>query len=857
MGIPSLNAIRDWANKKFSLVSVTGCDLGLSIDTSTYVMTLELKNSAGQVISSKSIDFPIESMVVNASYKDGKLTLTLQNGQTLVVDISAIVGGLVNESRKIAGVDLKDDISVTELLGALGIKKVATSGSYNDLTDKPTIPTVPKNVSAFTNDAGYITEEQDPTVPAYVKAITAQNITDWNAKSTFSGSYNDLTDKPTIPTVPTDVSAFNNDVGYITDDTLVNYSLISATGCDLGLSIDTKTYEMTIELKNAGGTVLSTKSIDFPIESMVVNASYKDGKLTLTLQNGQTLEVDISAIVSGLVNDTRTIAGLDLKDDITKEELITALGIPAWAMAANKPSYTAAEVGALPSDTKIPTTVAELTDAKDYAKTTDVEALSGRMDTAESDIETLETSTAALDGRLDTAEQNIANQDTRLDRAEDTINQHSSQIAEISEEIKVEKSIVVDDYALVESGSGVLNDLVLYGRSHQDGTPTPEDPSAIRALSGVETQSKNLFNPLDVKNLNGTYGFTANRYGVVIDFVGDLTFSYKGTGNSSILYRKFNKTSATLGESSPITSSFTVSVNKDELFVMHGNSTITSANALNDLLPNAMIEEGTTASDYVPYGHTESAIPTLYGIPVAEGGNYVDKSGQHWISDVLDLEKGEIHRYCEKAISTKRSDGPTTTSFRFIFSHELKHFDSDEKEAFLCTLFSKSDYTYRYDTFDSPHYFFSSTSLIFFTDLKYKDIDLTNQYAVAEVVPYTEPIPQAVLNSIRQLRSFADSTHIYCDNGSLEAVIAENTEVGNAIGNVADKVADVQNDVADLKNISRINITNLEFIQNGGNFIISGNATSGYTYQVLFMSNGNLTYRRSQNGSDWETLFTK
>lgn len=34
---------------------------------------------------------------------------------------------------------------------------VATSGSYTDLSDKPTIPTVPTNVSAFTNDAGYTT----------------------------------------------------------------------------------------------------------------------------------------------------------------------------------------------------------------------------------------------------------------------------------------------------------------------------------------------------------------------------------------------------------------------------------------------------------------------------------------------------------------------------------------------------------------------------------------------------------------------------------------------------------------------------------------------------------------------------
>jgi uncharacterized protein (TIGR02145 family) len=95
-------------------------------------------------------------------------------------------------------------------------KPTLFSGNYNDLTNKPTIPTVPTVVSAFTNDAGYITAAQ---VPAQVNA-------DWNATSgvaqilhkptLFSGDYNDLTNKPTIPTVPTNVSAFTNDAGYLT-----------------------------------------------------------------------------------------------------------------------------------------------------------------------------------------------------------------------------------------------------------------------------------------------------------------------------------------------------------------------------------------------------------------------------------------------------------------------------------------------------------------------------------------------------------------------------------------------------------------------------------------------------------------
>lgn len=46
--------------------------------------------------------------------------------------------------------------------------------------------------------------------------ITSTKVTEWNNKSTFSGNYNDLTNKPTIPTVPTNISSFTNDSGYIT-----------------------------------------------------------------------------------------------------------------------------------------------------------------------------------------------------------------------------------------------------------------------------------------------------------------------------------------------------------------------------------------------------------------------------------------------------------------------------------------------------------------------------------------------------------------------------------------------------------------------------------------------------------------
>lgn len=105
-----------------------------------------------------------------------------------------------------------------------------------------------------------------------------------------------------------------------------DYALLTEAGYSLAIGIDSN-YVMTISLKNKAGTVLDSKSIDFPIESMVVNATYANGIVTFTLQNGNVLDVDISDLVRGLVPTSRTIAGVDLADDITAEELKEALGM--------------------------------------------------------------------------------------------------------------------------------------------------------------------------------------------------------------------------------------------------------------------------------------------------------------------------------------------------------------------------------------------------------------------------------------------------------------------------------------------------------------------------------------------------
>ena len=101
-----------------------------------------------------------------------------------------------------------------------------TIESLGALPNTTVIPTVPTNVSAFTNDVGYLTEHQslnglatetyvdtrinainipyalsDLTTDSTHRVVTDAEKATWNAKSNFSGSYNDLTNKPSIPSI--------------------------------------------------------------------------------------------------------------------------------------------------------------------------------------------------------------------------------------------------------------------------------------------------------------------------------------------------------------------------------------------------------------------------------------------------------------------------------------------------------------------------------------------------------------------------------------------------------------------------------------------------------------------------------
>ena len=96
----------------------TGLQVALN---DNYVLSIALVNDKGQTISEGEVDFPIEGLITNATYANKTLTLTLQNGSKVNIDISDIISGLVPDSRKVNGLPLTSDINLSAAnVGAYG-----------------------------------------------------------------------------------------------------------------------------------------------------------------------------------------------------------------------------------------------------------------------------------------------------------------------------------------------------------------------------------------------------------------------------------------------------------------------------------------------------------------------------------------------------------------------------------------------------------------------------------------------------------------------------------------------------------------------------------------------------------------
>ena len=150
--------------------------------------TLESKADKSEIPSLNG--YATEQWVGQQGYLTEHQPLKTINGET-------IVG---NGNIEISSGEETDPVWTAEKVNYYTKTEVNTS--LETKANKTEIPTVPTNVSAFTNDAGYLTEHQ--------------SLNNYYTKTEVNTSLESKADKTEIPTVPTNVSAFTNDAGYLT-----------------------------------------------------------------------------------------------------------------------------------------------------------------------------------------------------------------------------------------------------------------------------------------------------------------------------------------------------------------------------------------------------------------------------------------------------------------------------------------------------------------------------------------------------------------------------------------------------------------------------------------------------------------
>ena len=274
-------------------------------------------------------------------------------------------------------------------------KKSNFSGNYSDLEGKPEIPT---KTSQLENDSSFATTTQLATKAEKSHVHNYSEIED--TPNLFSGAYADLTGKPTIPKV---ISQLENDLNFVNitqlntkADKVHTHSynnledlptLFSGNYNDLinRPTVPSKTSELTNDSSFTTSTQLATKADkihthnynDLEDKPTLFSGAYKDltGKPTIPTLTSE-LENDSNfttkAYVEQRITDVATSGEIDLSDYVTTAQLNTKadkVHTHSYEDLTEKPTLFSGKYADLIGKPTIPTKTSDITNDSNFATT--------------------------------------------------------------------------------------------------------------------------------------------------------------------------------------------------------------------------------------------------------------------------------------------------------------------------------------------------------------------------------------------------------------------------------------------------------------------------------------------------------
>lgn len=301
-----------------------------------------------------------------------------------------------------------------------------------------------------------------------------------------------------------------------------------------------------------------------------------------------------------------------------------------------------------------------------------VEAESTRV-AAETTRQEAESKRASAEQERQTAEEGRVEAESSRVKAEAEREKQLPALKSSVDELQARQNILVGS----ETGNPVVVDdafaaplcgLTIYGKSTQDGAPTPDAPVPIVSAGdggsvAVKVTGANLLDLNEIFDLvqgasqstvkDGHVTGTTKSIYAEIGFIlkGELSAQYTvslsgGAAGVSTELRVYIWDNNSLSDQ--VTSKTVPAGEKASCTFKtdgkHEYAVWFRPNGMSDYdFYDIQIELGSTVTAYSPYHEQLLPLPTpngLPGIPVASGGNYTDPSGQQWVCDEVDLERG-------------------------------------------------------------------------------------------------------------------------------------------------------------------------------------------------------------------------
>ena len=348
--------------------------------------------------------------------------------------------------------------------------------------------------------------------------------------------------------------------------------------------------------------------------------------------------------------------------------------------------------------------------------------------------------------------------------------------------------------------SAPLCGLTVYGKSTQDGTPSPDNPAPIVSAGdggsvAVKVTGRNLLN---IPDGSGTArGVTVTAKDGLISISGTATSSgyakldippFIASGvvilSSSITSPKVKIVSETWGVILSLGTADKMSDMATRVVFI-----VTEGQTYNLTGVKVQLELGTTATAYSPYREQLFTMPTpngLPGIPVTSGGNYTDPQGQQWICDEVDLKRGvKVQRV--SAIDLSTCDITSTTEFAVTkrLSIRLLMHGRDYKTEALC---NKLQFIVSFNK-DIPHFYVDKTNVQAFIPIGAKNPE-EGEYIVlyALATPIETPLTPAELAAYKALTTYAPNTVVQASDGA-GVKLGYQRDVNIAIKKLEDAIA--------------------------------------------------------------------